>query len=129
MRTSASTRRKLISAAAVSAALFTAATTSVAVAQDSPSQEAAAPVPADRAESAPGTPAERLIVGYKSGASEAKSNKAAEADAAAKGKEAGEDLDFQRRLGSGAALVDLGENLTTRDVADVVAEYQADPQV
>ncbi len=128
MRTSASLRRKLISVAAVSAALFTATTTSVAVAQDSPTREAAA-VPADRTEAAPGAPAERLIVGYKSGAAEAKSNKAAEADAAAKGKEAGEDLDFHRRLGSGAALVDLGENLTRADVADVVAEYQADPQV
>ncbi|MEV5911489.1 protease [Streptomyces sp. WAC 01325] len=127
MRTSTSLRRKLISVAAVSAALFTAATTSVAVAQDSPTQEAA--VPAAQAEAAPGTPAERLIVGYKSGAAEAKSNKAAEADAAAKGEEAGEDLDFQRRLGSGAALVDLGENLSRTDVADVVAEYRADPQV
>ncbi|MFE6992552.1 protease, partial [Streptomyces pharetrae] len=58
-----------------------------------------------------------------------KSNKAAEADAAAKGKEAGEQLDFQRRLGTGAALVDLGEDLTKTDVADVIAEYQADPQV
>ncbi|MFJ8535971.1 S8 family peptidase [Streptomyces sp. NPDC093591] len=121
-------RRKLISVAAVSAALFTAATT-VAVAQDTAAPQAAAPVPAAQTEAAPGTPAERLIVGYKSGASEAKSNKAAEADAAAKGKEAGEDLDFQRRLGSGAALVDLGEDLTKADVADVVAEYQADPQV
>lgn len=127
MRTSTSLRRKLISVAAVSAALFTAATTSAAVAQDSPTQEAA--VPAAQAEAAPGTPAERLIVGYKSGAAEAKSNKAAETDAAAKGKEAGENLDFQRRLGSGAALVDLGENLTRTDVADVVAEYRADPQV
>ncbi|MFE0253814.1 S8 family serine peptidase [Streptomyces sp. NPDC059010] len=126
MRTSAPPRRKLISVAAVSAALFTAATT-VAVAQDTPAKEAA--VPTAQTEAAPGTPAERLIVGYKSGAAEAKSNKAAEADAAAKGEEAGESLDFQRRLGSGAALVDLGENLTKRDVADVVAEYQADPQV
>ncbi|MBT2676227.1 S8 family serine peptidase [Streptomyces sp. ISL-14] len=128
MRTSASMRRKLISVAAVSAALFTAATT-VAVAQDTAAPQATAPVPAAQTEAAPGTPAERLIVGYKSGANEAKSNKAAEADAAAKGKEAGEDLDFQRRLGSGAALVDLGENLTKADVADVVAEYRADPQV
>ncbi|SED37614.1 S8 family serine peptidase [Streptomyces sp. PAN_FS17] len=127
MRTSTSLRRKLISVAAVSAALFTAATTSVAVAQDAPTQEAA--VPAAQTEAAPGTPAERLIVGYKSGAAEAKSNKAAEADAAAKGKEAGEDLDFKRRLGSGAALVDLGGNLSRTDVSDVVAEYRADPQV
>ncbi|MFE6176447.1 S8 family serine peptidase [Streptomyces sp. NPDC056464] len=126
MRTSTPLRRKLISVAAVSAALFTAATT-VAVAEETASQEAA--VPAAQAEAAPGTPAERLIVGYKSGAAEAKSNKAAEADAAAKGKEAGEDLDFRRRLGSGAALVDLGAHLTRTDVADVVAEYQADPQV
>ncbi|MCL8014320.1 S8 family serine peptidase [Streptomyces sp. AS02] len=127
MRTSASTRRKLISVAAVSAALFTAATTSVAMAQEPAARDAA--VPTAQTEAAPGAPAERLIVGYKSGAAEAKSNKAAEADAAAKGKEAGEDLDFQRRLGSGAALVDLGEKLTKADVADVVAEYQADPQV
>ncbi|MFJ7077374.1 S8 family peptidase [Streptomyces sp. NPDC098781] len=126
MRTSTPLRRKLISVAAVSATLFTAATT-VAVAQEPEPREAA--VPAAQAEAAPGTPAERLIVGYKSGAAEAKSNKAAEADAAAKGKEAGEDLDFRRRLGSGAALVDLGEHLTRTDVADVVAEYQADPQV
>ncbi|MFI5551758.1 S8 family peptidase [Streptomyces sp. NPDC051738] len=126
MRTSASTRRKLISVAAVSAALFTAATT-VAVAQEPAPREAA--VPTAQTEAAPGATAERLIVGYKSGAAEAKSNKAAETDAAAKGKEAGEDLDFQRRLGSGAALVDLGEKLTKADVADVVAEYQADPQV
>ncbi|MFI9168143.1 S8 family peptidase [Streptomyces lincolnensis] len=127
MRTPDSPRRKLISVAAVSAALLTAATTTVAVAQE-PASEAAA-VPAALAQSAPGTPAERLIVGYKSGAAEAKSNKAAEADAAAKGKEAGEDVDFQRRLGTGAALVDLGERLSTADVADVVAEFKADPQV
>ncbi|WP_405590758.1 S8 family peptidase [Streptomyces sp. NBC_01092] len=127
MRTSASTRRKLISVAAVSAALFTAAAPSAAVAQEPAPQEAA--VPAAQTEAAPGTAAERLIVGYKSGAAEAKSNKAAEADADAKGAESGEDLDFQRRLGSGAALVDLGEDLTRTDVADVVAEYRADPQV
>jgi serine protease len=128
LRTSPALRRKLISVAAVSAALLTAASTaSVAAAPDSDPQAAA--VPAAQTEAAPGTPAERLIVGYKSGAEEAKSNPAAEADAAAKGKEAGEDVDFQRRLGTGAALVDLGEDLTRADVADVVAEYQADPQV
>ncbi|MDO0937478.1 S8 family serine peptidase [Streptomyces sp. DG2A-72] len=127
MRTSPSLRRKLISVAAVSAALVTAATASAAVAQETGAPEASAP--AAQTEAAPGTVAERLIVGYKSGATEAKSNRAADADAVAKGKEAGEDLDFQRRLGTGAALVELGENLTKADVADVVAEYQADPQV
>ncbi|KOG27885.1 S8 family peptidase [Streptomyces resistomycificus] len=127
MRISPSSGRKLISVAAVSAALLTAATTSAAVAQEPAAQDPA--VPAALTEAAPGTPAERLIVGYKSGAAEAKSNKAAEADAAAKGKEAGEDLDFQRRLGTGAALVDLGADLTRADVADVVSEFKADPQV
>jgi serine protease len=128
LRTSPALRRKLISAAALSAALLTAASTaSVAAAQDGAPQAAA--VLAAQTEATPGTPAERLIVGYKSGAEEAKSNPAAEADAAAKGKEAGEDVDFQRRLGTGAALVDLGEDLTRADVADVVARYQADPQV
>ncbi|MEV0634277.1 S8 family serine peptidase [Streptomyces sp. NPDC050619] len=127
-RTSPSLRRTLISVAAASAALLTAASASVAVAQESAAPDAAA-VPAAQAEAAPGTPAERLIVGYKSGAAEAKSNTAAAADAAAKGKEAGEDVDFQRRLGTGAALVDLGEQLSTAEVAGVVAEFKADPQV
>ncbi|MER7573574.1 S8 family serine peptidase [Streptomyces sp. NPDC126514] len=126
MRTSPSVRRKLISVAAVSAALFTAATASAAVAQESAAPQDA---PAASTEAAPGAPAERLIVGYKSGAAEAKSNKAADADAVAKGEEAGEKLDFQRRLGTGAALVDLGEDLTKADVSDVIAEYEADPQV
>ncbi len=121
-------RRKLISVAAVSAALFTAATAGVAVAQESAAPQEAAPA-ATAVEAAPGTVAERLIVGYKSGAAEAKSNKAASADAEAKGKEVGESLGFQRRLGTGAALVDLGTDLTRSDVADVIAEYQADPQV
>ncbi|MEV8088396.1 S8 family peptidase [Streptomyces nigra] len=127
MRTSVSLRRKLISVAAVSATLLAGATT-VAVAQE-PAPPAPTAVPTARTEAAPGTPAERLIVGYESGAAEAKSDKAAKADAAAKGKKAGEDLGFARRLGSGAALVDLGDDVTTKDVGDVVAAYQADPQV
>ncbi|MGW0707171.1 S8 family peptidase [Streptomyces sp. NPDC002643] len=129
MRTSISRSagRKLISVAAVSVALVAGMTSSVAVAQ-TPAAKTDTAV-AGATEAAPGTVAERLIVGYKSGAAEAKSNSAADADAAAKGKEAGETLDFERRLGSGAALVDLGEDLTKTDVADVIAEYQADPQV
>ncbi|MDQ0584110.1 S8 family peptidase [Streptomyces rishiriensis] len=128
MRTSPALRRKLISVAAASAALLTAASTASAVAaQETVSQGLA--VPAAQTEAAPGTPAERLIVGYQAGAAEAGSNPAAEADAAAKGRQAGEDVDFQRRLGTGAALVDLGDDLTKADVADVVAQYRADPQV
>ncbi|MFE2632006.1 protease, partial [Streptomyces sp. NPDC059374] len=103
MRTSASLRRKLISVAAVSATLLTAATT-VAAAQE-PAPHAPTAVPTAQTEAAPGTPAERLIVGYKSGAAEATSNKAARADAAAKGDTAGESLDFVRGLAAGAARV------------------------
>ncbi|MFD4522855.1 S8 family serine peptidase [Streptomyces sp. NPDC058470] len=117
-------RRKLISVAAISAALLAGTTTSVAVAQTP-----AATVGAGPAAQAVAAPAERLIVGYKSGAAEARSNTAADADARAKGEETGEDLDFQRRLGTGAALVDLGAELKKADVADVIARYQADPQV
>ncbi|MEU1194288.1 S8 family serine peptidase [Streptomyces sp. NPDC005859] len=128
MRTSPALRRKLISVAAASAALLTAASTASAVAAQEPVSQGSA-LPAAQTEAAPGTPAERLIVGYKSGAAEAKSNPAAEADAVAKGKKSGEDVDFQRRLGTGAALVDLGDDLTRADVADVVAQYRADPEV
>ncbi|MFJ1809390.1 MULTISPECIES: S8 family peptidase [unclassified Streptomyces] len=128
MRTSPALRRKLISVAAASAALLAAASTASAVAAQEPVSQGSA-LPAAQTEAAPGTPAERLIVGYKSGAAEAKSNPAAEADAAAKGEKSGEDVDFQRRLGTGAALVDLGDDLTKADVADVVAQYRADPEV
>ncbi|MFD5483198.1 S8 family peptidase [Streptomyces hawaiiensis] len=126
MRISPELRRKLISVAVVSTALLTAAPASVAVAQESAPTPA---VPAAQTEAAPGTPAERLIVGYKSGASEAKSDKAAAADAATKAEKTGEDVDFQRRLGTGAALVELGTDPSRASVADVVAQYQADPQV
>ncbi|MFF7896204.1 S8 family serine peptidase [Streptomyces sp. NPDC007907] len=127
MRTSPELRRKLISVAAVSAALLTAVPASVAVAQESAPRPAA--VPAAQTEAAPGLQAERLIVGYKSGATEATSNKAAAADAASKAEKTGEDVDFQRRLGTGAALVELGTHPTRASVADVVAQYKADPQV
>ncbi|MFJ3104079.1 S8 family serine peptidase [Streptomyces sp. NPDC086835] len=92
--------------------------------------EAGAP-PAAPDATAPATdgPVERLIVGYKSKATEAKSNDAAAKDAKAKGEKAGESLDFQRRLGTGAALVDLGAQLDKKDTADVMAAFRADPDV
>src|SRR3954470_4320308 len=74
LRTSPSLRRKLISAAAVSAALLSVGTASVAAAQDAPAREAAAreaAVPAALTEAARGIQAERLIVGYRTGAAEA----------------------------------------------------------
>ncbi|WP_229703335.1 S8 family peptidase [Streptomyces albiflavescens] len=116
-------RRKLLSVAAISAALLAGTTTTVAA---QPSTGTVRVTPAAQSAAAP---AERLIVGYKSGAPEAKSNQAADADAQVKGEKAGEDLDFQRRLGTGAALVDLGTELKKADVADVIAQYRADPQV
>ncbi|WP_432189243.1 S8 family peptidase [Streptomyces sp. Tue6028] len=122
------TGRKLVSVAAISAALLAATTSTVAAAQ-TPSPRSTT-VAAESTPAAPAAaPAERLIVGYKSGAAEATSDKAADADATAKGRKAGEDLDFRRRLGTGAALVDLGAEPDKADVADVIAQYRADPQV
>ncbi|GAB2998659.1 S8 family peptidase [Streptomyces pseudoechinosporeus] len=126
MRTSRSARRTLISVTAISATLLAGTATSVAAV---PTEQTKAAAAEQTTAAAVAAPAERLIVGYKSGASEAKSNKDAAEDAEAKGKDAGENLDFQRRLGTGAALVDLGAKLSKAAVADVVAEYQADPQV
>lgn len=125
-------RRKLISVAAVSAVLLAGMTTTVAAAQPSTATatgKTAVTPAAQAAAQAVAAPAERLIVGYKSGAAEATSNSAASADAETKGKEAGENLGFTRRLGTGAALVGLGDRLGTKDVADVIAQYRADPQV
>ncbi|MHB9854316.1 S8 family peptidase [Streptomyces krungchingensis] len=122
------TGRKLVSVAAISAALLAATTSTVAAAQ-TPSPRSTT-VAAESTPAAPAAaPAERLIVGYKSGAAEATSDKAADADATAKGRKAGEDLDFRRRLGTGAALVDIGAEPDKADVADVIAQYRADPQV
>ncbi|MFF7181046.1 S8 family serine peptidase [Streptomyces sp. NPDC008121] len=96
---------------------------------------AGAPLPASGASqtgaAAPATdgPVERLIVGYTSGATEARSDDAAARDAEAKGKKAGESLGFERRLGTGAALVDLGAELGQKDAADVMAAFRADPDV
>ncbi|MGW1755546.1 S8 family peptidase [Streptomyces mirabilis] len=124
-------RRKLISVAAVSAALLAGMTTTVAAQPSTATAtgKTAVTPAAQAAAQAVAAPAERLIVGYKSGAAEATSNSAASADAETKGKEAGENLDFTRRLGTGAALVGLGDRLGTQDVADVIAQYRADPQV
>ncbi|EFH31340.1 S8 family peptidase [Streptomyces pristinaespiralis] len=94
----------------------------------------AAPTAAPDAAPAPSAPAgqapvERLIVGYKSMTTEANSDSAAAKDAEAKGKKAGESLDFDRRLGTGAALVDLGGELGKKDADDVMAAFRADPDV
>ncbi|MEU0438630.1 MULTISPECIES: S8 family serine peptidase [unclassified Streptomyces] len=127
MRTPHIDGRKLISVAAVSAALLAAAGTAVAATPQAPAAGNA--VPTAQTEAAPGVPAERLIVGYTADAPEATSDRAAQADAAAKGEHAGADAGFRRRLGTGAALVDLGRKASRTEVADVVAAFEADPQV
>ncbi len=97
------------------------ATASVAVAADVPASSAAAV--------AATAPVENLIVGYKTSASEASSNTAAADDATAKGKKAGKKAKFDRRLGTGAALVSLGSATAPADAAKVMAQFRADPDV
>ncbi|MBW5486799.1 S8 family peptidase [Streptomyces bambusae] len=77
----------------------------------------------------PAAPVENLIVGYKTSASEASSNDAAAVDAKAKGKKAGKGVAFERRLATGAALVDLGGTTAPADAAKVMAQFKADPDV
>ncbi|MFJ4969316.1 S8 family peptidase [Streptomyces sp. NPDC088755] len=72
---------------------------------------------------------QRFIVGYKPHAEEAKSNTAIVKDAKAKGDEAGERLSFERRLGTGAALVDLPETDKPKDTQEAMAAFRADPDV
>ncbi|MGV9690037.1 S8 family peptidase [Streptomyces sp. NPDC003444] len=97
---------------------------------------AAAPAPAPAAQSTAAVggdiadaPVEHLIVGYKTGAAEAKSNDAASEDAKAKGVKAGEALGFDRRLGTGAALVDLGGELSENSLSEVIETFRADSDV
>ncbi|MEU9003865.1 S8 family serine peptidase [Streptomyces sp. NPDC048551] len=103
------------------------ATASVAV---TAGNDPAATLPAAAAPASPAAaPVENLIVGYKSSASEASSNAAAADDAAAKGKKAGKKAKFDRRLGTGAALVSLGGAVAPSDAAGVMAQFRADPDV
>ncbi|WP_411103273.1 S8 family peptidase [Streptomyces sp. cmx-4-9] len=100
------------------------ATASVALAAEVP-----APGPAAAAGTAATAPVENLIVGYKSTATEASSNTAAADDAATKGKKAGKKATFDRRLGTGAALVSLGAAVAPAEAADLMAQFRADPDV
>ncbi|MFC5071786.1 S8 family serine peptidase [Kitasatospora cinereorecta] len=119
-------RRFRISLLAVTttALLCTGTLTSVAAPLPAPGGQEATPAAAPGAQ-----PVERLIVGYKAKAAEARSDDAADKDAEAKGRKAGESLGFDRRLGTGAALVDLGAELGTTDTEDVIAAFRADPDV
>ncbi|MFH8369371.1 S8 family peptidase [Streptomyces sp. NPDC018031] len=129
MRTSRSPRRTAISIAAISATLLSGTALTVATAGPASAGSPTAPTAAPTRAEAPAAAVERLIVGYKASASEAKSNSAASADAEAKGRRTGEALEFERRLGTGAALVETGGELSKSETAEVIAEYQADPEV
>lgn len=113
-------------AATATALLCTGTATSVAA----PTADAPAAAPGGAPAAPVGeAPVERLIVGYKSMTTEAKSDTAAAKDAKAKGEKAGESLEFDRRIGTGAALVDLGGELGKKDSQDVMAAFEADPDV
>ncbi|MFJ4776837.1 S8 family serine peptidase [Streptomyces sp. NPDC088762] len=99
------------------------ATASVALAAEIPGAAPAASV------ATPAAPVQNLIVGYKASATEASSNTAAAVDAAAKGKKAGKKTTFDRRLGTGAALVSLGGTTAPAEAANVMAQFKADPDV
>ncbi|MET9463905.1 S8 family serine peptidase [Streptomyces sp. NPDC006544] len=104
------------------------ATTSMALSTADPAPGAAQTSIAPAAP-AGAAPVENLIVGYKSSAAEAGSNAAAADDATAKGKKASKKAKFERRLGTGAALVSLGGATAPADAAAVMDQFRADPDV
>ncbi|WP_254878628.1 S8 family peptidase [Streptomyces sp. NA04227] len=90
---------------------------------------ASAAPPAADSDAAPSVAVERLIVGYKSKSAAAKSNAEAEKNTRATLKKAGHSADFERRLGTGAALIDLGDKLGQKDLDEVLAAFEANPDV
>ncbi|WP_053641918.1 MULTISPECIES: S8 family peptidase [unclassified Streptomyces] len=94
-----------------------------------PSDAGRVAAPATAAPTAATELVQGFIVGYKPRAAEAKSNTAAEKDAEAKAGKAGEPVSFERRLGTGAALVELPEADEVRDAQKVAAAFLADPDV
>ncbi|MFI5979801.1 S8 family serine peptidase [Streptomyces sp. NPDC051555] len=104
------------------------ATTSMALGRPAAAPAAPAPV-APATQVLPVAPVENLIVGYKSSATEASSNTAAADDAVAKGHKSGKKTKFERRLGTGAALVNLGGAVAPSEAAAVIAQFRADPDV
>ncbi|WP_202970995.1 S8 family peptidase [Saccharothrix sp. ALI-22-I] len=119
-------RRSALCAAAVSVTLLSGVTTTASAA---PAASPGADPSALAAQSGDARPYERLIVGYKSTATEAQSDTAAARDAKAKGDKVGRDLNLQRRLGTGAAVVDLGGTVDGTAAARTIEEFKADPDV
>ncbi len=123
-------RRRLIAVAAASATLAGVVATAPVAFAAAPMAPASDPAPASQSMSTPpAAPVEKVIVTYKSGTAEAASNGAATSDAKEKAERTGEDLSFERRLAGGPALVDLGGEASSKDVAEVMAAFRADPAV
>ncbi|MEE1930208.1 S8 family serine peptidase [Streptomyces sp. TRM 70351] len=124
------TAAALLGTGATTAAGATAPTANVPARDGGSAVPAATPGTTGGSDTAqPQTPTERLIVGYRTGAAEARSDAEAGKDARAKGRKAGKSVDFDRRLGTGAALLDLGGKLDDPQVRDVITEFSEDPDV
>ncbi|WP_222598309.1 S8 family peptidase [Lentzea tibetensis] len=108
-------RRTCLCAAAVSAAVLSVVLPATATPSGQPDATTSA------AQSGTARPFERLIVGYKPGTAEASSDSAAADDARAKGKT------LNRRMSTGAAVVDLGGKTTSAD--SVIQAFKNDPDV
>ncbi|MFD4370171.1 S8 family serine peptidase [Streptomyces sp. NPDC058486] len=111
--------------AATAATILGAAVTPSLATPSAPTAPAAPPASDAVASVAP----ERLIVGYKAESGASRSNAEAEKNAKATAKKAGLSADFGRRLGTGAALIDLGVALGKNDLDAVIAAFKANPDV
>ncbi len=120
-------------ATAVAAAILgTGVTASVAApnpATPAVKEQGSAPTAAFGSAAAKDSIPEGIIVGYKKRTDAARSDAEARADARAKGAKVGEHLGFDRRLGTGAALVGFDSKMAAEDVKDVMAAYASDPDV
>ncbi|MET8452150.1 S8 family peptidase [Streptomyces sp. NPDC005209] len=70
-----------------------------------------------------------LVIGYKSKAQEARSQKAVRASISAAAAKTGQKLSYERRLSVGAALVSLGGTQPAQDVTKLMDYFRADPNV
>ncbi|WP_405593982.1 S8 family serine peptidase [Streptomyces sp. NBC_01410] len=93
------------------------------------SSSAAPSVPAAPKAAPAAGQSDALIVGYKPKAPGARSDTAVRQDTKAVAAQAEEKLSFDRRLGTGAVLVDLGGEQPAKDVAEVMDQFRADPDV
>ncbi|MGO1053091.1 S8 family serine peptidase [Crossiella sp. CA198] len=89
----------------------------------------AAPAGAQPGQPVTERPFERLIVGYQSSSLESSSDDAAASDTRGKAERVGKNLRLDRRLSTGAAVVDLGGKNTKADAARTIEEFRADPKV